>query len=76
MYLFMKEKKGRSKDELFTKVLRNYGDYFSIYEWIYDTNRYNDAFCTASYNVSIAWDDDYEFCLSYLHPQFKEKTNE
>ena len=68
MYLFMKEKKGRSKDELFTKVLRNYGDYFSIYEWIYDINRYNDAFCTASHNVSIAWDDDYEFLSKLLAP--------
>lgn len=68
MYLFMKEKKGRSKNELFTKVLCNHGNYLSIYEWIYDINRYNDAFCTAGYNVSIAWDDDYEFLPKLLTP--------
>ena len=55
-----------NRDELFTKVLCNYGDYFSIYEWIYDINRYNDAFCTASHNVSIAGDDDYVFLSKLL----------
>ena len=61
MYLFMKEKKGRNKDELFTKVLRYHGNYFSIHEWIYDINRYNDAFRTARSNLSITWYDDYVF---------------
>lgn len=57
-----------NKDELFTKVLRYYGNYFSIYEWIYDINRYNDAFCTTGSNVYIACDDDYVFLLKLLTP--------
>ena len=68
-----KGKEEGNRDELFTKVLCNYGDYFSIYEWIYDINRYNDAFCTATITYPLLGMMIMSFCLSYLHPQFKEK---
>lgn len=73
MYLFMKEKKGRSKDELFTKVLFNHGNYFFIMSgtMVFAGIMTHSAPPTPTYTVLAMM--IMCFCLSYLHPQFKEK---